>query len=175
MNRIRHIVAAMVVCSASIRVDAQQRPDFSGQWANAPEQAAAVGGPAAGSMGSGWGTPLTITQTANLLTVQYEFFVRGDLQPPLSFRYAFDGAETINAVMMGRGTQQQKSTAMWNGNTLVITTKHNFAHPTTGAPTVSETRQALTLQSPTTLLVETTRMGVLGGPTSTTKTTFTKR
>ncbi len=174
MKRLLQLVGAVAVFSVSIRVTAQQRPNFSGAWANAPEQAA-VGAPAGGTMGSGWGTPLTITQTANRLTVQYEFFARGDLQPPLSFRFALDGSETINSVMMGRGMQQQTSTAMWNGNTVVITTKHNFAHPTTGAPTVSEIRQALTLQSPTTLLVETTRVGVLGGPTSTTKTTLTKR
>ena len=175
MTRVFQIVVAVAVSSASLRVAAQQRPNFSGEWANVPEQAPGVGGPAVGTMGSGWGTPLTITQTANLLTVQYEFFVRGDLQPPLSFRFALDGSETINTVLMGRGTQKQTSATIWNGNTLVITTKHDFAHPTTGAPTVSETRQALTLQSPTTLLVETTRVGVLGGPTSTSKTVLTKR
>ncbi|MBL0173273.1 MAG: hypothetical protein IPP90_21825 [Gemmatimonadaceae bacterium] len=175
MKRALQMVVAVAVSGASLRIAAQQRPNFSGEWANTPEQAAGRGGPTVGTMGSGWGSPLTITQTESVLTVQYEFFARGDLQPPLSFRFALDGSETINTVMMGRGTQKQQSTAKWNGNTLVITTKHDFAHPTTGAPTVSETRQALTLQSPTTLLVETTRVGVLGGPTSASKTVLTKR
>ena len=44
-----------------------------------------------GSPGSGWGTPLTIAQDSTRLTVEYSFFSRYDLQPPLQFTYALDG------------------------------------------------------------------------------------
>jgi hypothetical protein len=60
---------------------AQSKPDFSGRWTSEPEtqaQAAAR----TGDMGSGWGANLTITQTAERLTVEYAFFARGDMQPP---------------------------------------------------------------------------------------------
>ena len=77
------------------------RPDFSGRWTDVsaapaqPGQArqAAPGGRAGAppvTMGSGWLTPFTITQTATHLTVEYAFFSRGDMQPPLKFAYALD-------------------------------------------------------------------------------------
>jgi hypothetical protein len=94
----------------------QARPDFSGRWTSEPETSAAgaradvpVSGPRRGDMGSGWGPTLTITQTAATLTVEYAFFGRGDMQPPLTFKFALDGSPTTNAVMMGRGIQVQTS------------------------------------------------------------------
>jgi hypothetical protein len=36
-------------------------------------------------------------------------------------------------------------------------------------------RQALSMESPTSLIVETTRVGVSGAPTNTTKSVYTKR
>ena len=73
-------------------------------------RAAARGGPRGrGDMGSGWGSTITITQDAARLTVEYAFFSRGDMQPPLKFVYALDGSETKNSVMMGRGIQGQTS------------------------------------------------------------------
>ena len=125
-------------------------------------------------MGSGWGSNITVTQDASRLTVEYMFFARGDMQPPLKFVYALDGSETKNSVMMGRGIQLQTSKTAWEGNRLVISTVHSFANPETGHPMTSEVEQALTLESPTTLTVEATRIGVLGGPSSTTRTTYRK-
>jgi hypothetical protein len=125
-------------------------------------------------MGSGWGSTITITQDANSLTVQYAFFARGDLQPPLKFVYALDGSEAKNSVMMGRGVQAQASRTAWDGGTLVITTVHTFAHPETGQPMTAEVTQKLSLESPTSLVVETTRRGVLGGPPSTVRTVYRK-
>src|SRR5215471_9046258 len=98
---------------------AQVKPDFSGRWTAeppavtpaGPEQAAAErargvelrsSDPAPqGDMGSGWGSTITITQDATRLTIEYVFFRRGDMQPPLKFVYALDGSETRNTVMMG--------------------------------------------------------------------------
>lgn len=106
--------------------------------------------------------------------VEYAFFARGDMQPPLKFVYALDGAETKNSVMMGRGIQAQTSKTAWDGDKLVITTLHSFENPANGQPMTSEVKQTLSLESPTSLVVETTRSGVLGGAPSTTRTTYRK-
>ena len=155
---------------ASSLVDAVAAPDFSGRWT--ADAATVAGG--RGDMGSGWGSPITITQDGGKLTVEYAFFARGDMQPALKFVYALDGSTTKNSVMMGRGVQSQSSTAAWNGDSLVITTIHTFTDPGTGRPATEEVKQSLTLESPAVLVVETTLAGALGGPPSTTKTTYRK-
>jgi hypothetical protein len=108
------------------------------------------------------------------MTVEYMFFARGDMQPPLRFVFALDGSETKNSVMMGRGVQTQTSKTAWEGDKLVITTTHSFARPETGQPLTSEVKRTLTLESPTSLIIETTRSGALDGPTSTTRTVYKK-
>jgi len=173
---------AIVVAAAAGGVAAQAKPDFSGRWAVEPPAAAAGQdgrgqrgvGPGRGDMGSGWGSLITITQDANRLTVEYAFFTRGDMQAPLKFTYALDGSETRNTVMMGRGAQAQTAKTAWNGDALVITTTHSFIDPASGKPAPFEVTQTLSLESPTSLTVETTRAGVRGGPTTTTHTTYKK-
>jgi hypothetical protein len=125
-------------------------------------------------MGSGWGSTITITQDTARLTVEYAFFGRGDLQPPLRFSYALDGSESRNTVMMGNGMQVQTSRAAWEGDTLVITTWHTFTNPDTGKPERAEVKHALSLESPSALVVEVARAGVLGGPATTTRTVYRK-
>ena len=160
---------------------AATHPNFSGRWAavepvgpGGPGGAPGGGQGGRGDMGSGWGTPLTVTQDANRLTVEYAFFARGDMQPPLKFVYALDGSETKNSVMMGRGMQVQTSHTAWDGAKLKITTLHMLADPATGKPMTAEVVQMLSLESPTSLVVETTRAGVLGGQATTTKTAYRK-
>src|SRR5262245_7305034 len=59
-----------------------QRPDFSGTWTRADTVAdrappPATAGDAAfrtGDMGTGWGSPLTITQRADSIIVEFPFF-----------------------------------------------------------------------------------------------------
>ena len=132
--------------------------------------------PATGSPGSGWGTPLTIAQDNTRLTVEYAFFSRYDLQPPLHFTYALDGSQTRNTVMLGLGVQEQFSRAVWNGSTVVITTVHVVANPAgTGDSLRAEVTRRLSLDSPTRLIAETTRAGVLGGGSSTTRTVDTEQ
>jgi hypothetical protein len=187
MKRVANILSIVTVVLLAASVTAQTRPDFSGRWTSEPEPAATVpggGGQAAaarsggrgvsGDMGSGWGANITITQAANRLTVEYAFFARGDMQPPLRFVYALDGSETKNSVMMGRGIQTQTSKTAWDGDKLVITTAHSFENPANGQPMKSEVKQTLSLESPTSLVVETTRSGVLGGPPATTRTVYRK-
>ena len=171
----------------SLVLSAQARPDFTGQWTTAPEAAApggagpgrgAGGGAAAGrgrgEMGSGWGPTIRITQSGQLLTVEYAFYTRGDMQPPLKFVYALDGSETKNVVMAGHGMQEQRSKTAWSGESLVITTTHMFTDPATGKDAPTTITQTLSLSSPTSLVVTATRAGVLGGAETTSTTTYRK-
>ena len=161
----------------------QAPADFSGRWTSDADPAAAAAaaaapgrgrGPARGVMGSGWGSTITIVQNEKQLTVEYVFFGRGDLQPPLKFVYALDGSETKNSVWMGRGEQVQTSRATWDGARLKITTVYRFTDPSTNKPMTEDVVTVLSLESPASLIVETTRAGVLGGPASSTRTAYKK-
>ena len=190
MRRAYFFVVAAVVAGCTSLTAAQAKPDFSGRWTTDPDPAAAppaaptgraAAPPAAGGqrgrsgdMGSGWGSTITITQDAARLTVEYAFFSRGDMQPPLRFVYNLDGSETKNSVMMGRGIQGQTSKTVWEGDRLAITTVHVFRDPDGGKPTTVDVKQVLSLESPTSLVVETTRTTPLGGPAKTTRTVYRK-
>ena len=188
-----HKVAIGAIAAVlTIGLDAtQQKPDFSGRWTTeaAPAATPAAGPPGgaapatpprgggpgrSGDMGSGWGPTITITQDAAKLMVEYAFFARGDMQPPLRFAYALDGSETKNSVMMGRGIQMQVSKTAWDGDKLVITTTHTLIDPSSGKPATATVTQTLSLESPTSLVVETSRSGVLGGPTTSARTVYRK-
>jgi len=161
---------------------AQPAADFSGKWTlDAPAIAstpAVPGTPAAaaapGDMGSGWGSTITIVQDGQRLSVEYPIFSRYDLQPPVTFTYPLDGSVGPNTVMMGRGEQIQSSRAQWNGQTLIIITTFDVADRGAGKPFTAELTRKLSLESPTTLVVEVTRAGVLGGPASTTRSVYRK-
>jgi hypothetical protein len=182
----RFAVTMVLALVSTAVLGAQARPDFSGRWTTDPEPSAAPGGPPAaggggqgrggarGDLGSGWGSTITITQNAESLIVTYAFFGRGDMQPPLKFAYALDGSETTNSVMMGRGIQKQSSKTSWDGSRLVIATTHMMPSPDTGKPTPVEVKQSLSLDSPTSLVVETIRSGVMGGPATSTKSVYRK-
>jgi hypothetical protein len=189
-------LAATLAMFAADTASAQAHPDFSGRWTVAADDAGpgrgaragrgdAAGRGAArgrggqgrgapGDMGSGWGNTINIAQDANRMSVEYVFFTRGDLQPPLKFEYALDGSETTSTVMMGRGMQPQRSTAAWSGNRLVITTLHPFTDPSSGRALNAQVRRTLTLESRDTLIVDALRAGVLGGPPDTTRTVYTR-
>lgn len=176
--------------------NAQTRPDFSGRWTTAAEPpapsapGAAAGqrgaggrggarggggrgrGPARGDMGTGWGSTITVTQNESALTVEYVYFARGDLQPPMRFVYPLDGSERTNTVMLGWGIQEQQSRTTWRGDTLVITTRHQFPDPETGRATPIDVRHTLVLASTDSLTVTVARAGVLGGQPTTTRTTY---
>ena len=176
-------VAALAIIAASgstIRA-VQAHPDFSGQWiadaASVPPAPPATGTPAPppkGDMGSGWGSPFTITQNDKELVVESALFSRYDLQPAVQLIYALDGSETRNAVMMGHASQLRISRTAWNGQSLRITTIYPSVNPSSGQTFTTEVTQTLTLESPTRLVVEVSRAGVLGGQTTTTRTIFRK-
>jgi len=158
-----------------------QAPDFSGQWtadAAAPAAAPLATGtpapPARGDMGSGWGSPLTITQDARQLVVEQPLFSRYDLQSPLRFVYALDGSETRNTVMTGHTTQVRRSRTAWAGQSLRITTIYPAVDPASGQAFITEVTHTLSLESPATLVIEVTRGGALGGLATTTRTIYRK-
>ena len=184
MNRVAIVIGALSVISALTAAGAQQRPDFTGEWTRVADSAAAsspataTAGDAAfrrGEMGSGWGSPLTVTHEPGRLAVEYTFFSAYDLQPRLRFTYALDGSESRNSVMIGHASVEQRSRVAWAGDTLVITTRVPGPAGADGRAVTAEVRQALTLESPHVLRIETTRVGVLGGATNTTQATYTKR
>ena len=179
-NFLTHVLA--VVAVLSVAVSAQPAADFSGRWTlEAPKISstpAVPGTPAVaaapGDMGSGWGATITMTQDATRLRVEYDAFSRYDLQPPLTFTYPLDGSEVPNTVAMGRGEQIERSRAQWNGEVLVITTAMQVDDRGAGRPFLAELTRRISLESPTTLIVEVTRAGVLGGPSLTTRSVYRK-
>jgi len=152
--------------------------------------------------GTLWGSDVTLTQDATTLTVEYARFARSDMQPPTKLVYRLDGAESRNTINVGRGPQEQVSRAKWDGERLTIVTQHRFTTSAAGvtpgqrqsAPTgntpsarpqtaqdpkdpenmTSETTQVIWLESPASLVIETTAGGVMGGPSSTARSVFKK-
>jgi hypothetical protein len=125
-------------------------------------------------MSSGWGSPFTITQDAGKLIVEQTLFTRYDMYPTQRQVYSLDGAETRNTVMIGHATHERVSRAAWDGQALRITTSYPGIDPESGKPFTTEVTYRLSLESPTTLVIETTRGPVLGGRATTTRTVFRK-
>lgn len=168
---VQWIIPFAVLAILPARAPGQSRPDFTGEWvrADSAEQrsVATVGdaGFRVGNMGSGWGSALTVRQEGNRLVVEYAFFSTYDLQPRLKFTFALDGSESRNTIMIGHTESVLRSRTAWHSDTLVITTQ--YVAPA-GAPEAL-VRQAISLASPTSLVVETTRGAVA------IRTAYTKR
>ncbi len=152
--------SAILCMLLAMPLSAQQVPDFSGQWQRADGN----------DIGSGWGDVITVTQEGSRLQVEYALFAASDRQPPLRFVYDLEGRETRNSFMMGRGSQMQTSRAKLVGGSLEITTFHELVAQ--GRAVQSEVRQVLSLESSATLVVEVTRLGVLGGPPTTSRSVY---
>jgi arylsulfatase A-like enzyme len=166
------------------RSEALPHPNFSGTWSTAVLSSAPPTGrlapPPVPSLGSGWGDRISIVQTADSLTVERVIFLPRELQPTVKYRYAMDGSETENPVSLGRTGRAPVSTAAWDGNRLVITTRYAFQDPNDGRWLSSEVTQTLWLQPGAgppfepSLVVETTRGPALNGPPSTNRTVYSK-
>jgi hypothetical protein len=170
----QRFVAILILSTAASTLAAQAPADFSGRWTLAPDTARGRG--ATPSPGSGWGSPITITQDAARLVVEVPVFSRYDMQPPVRLTYALDGTETKNTLMMGRGAQEQVSRAAWSGSALVVTTTYVVPNPASAGDSLhAQVTQRLSLESPIRLVVETTRAGVLGGASVITRTLYTKQ
>jgi hypothetical protein len=179
-TRASALLAALLACSLNARA---QRPDLGGAWVVVTDSAAArpavaTTGDAAfrrGDAGSGWGSPLTITQQPTGLTIQYQPFSSYDLQPPLQLRFALDGSSSTNTVMLGHSAVVLRSSAVWVSDTLVITMRYPVPLGADARTADVQVRQSLHLESPTTLVIETTRSGILEAPTTSSRSTWTRR
>jgi hypothetical protein len=156
-----HLLIAAMSLALPWQARAQSRPDFSGEWTcvdtTAEQRSVAAVGDAAfrtGSIGTGWGSPLTLRQQGNQLIVEYTHFAVYDLQPPLRFAYALDGSESRNPLMIGHAEAMLRSRAQWRDSSLVISTTYP---PVDGVSGTVEVQHALTLASPGMLVIETTR------------------
>jgi len=176
-----HRTAAFAAALMAAAPLAAQRPDFSGTWVrvdSAPSgRSVAATGDAAfrtGDMGSGWGSPLTMTQTADRLTVVFDFFIAYDLQPKVRYAYALDGVASKNVVPVGPMETPTRSTANWDGAVLVITTTFPAPPGVNAPPGSTELRQLLSLDANGRLIIEAMRRGA-AGTANTVVSTYTRR
>jgi len=174
------LAAVVIAACGAIGVAAIQPADFSGTWiAETPAAPTPAPGspapPPRGDMGSGWGTPLTITQNATELVVEHALFSRYDLQPPLRFVYRLDATESRNTTMAGHVSQTRVSRATWDGQALTIVTSYPGIDPGTGKPFTTVVTHRVSLAAPGQLVIEAVRGGVLGGRETTTRTVYTKQ
>ena len=161
---------------------AAQRPDFSGTWTRIADSTTGRGGVAAtgdaafrrGDMGSGWGSPLTLTQTPQRLNVVFDFFIAYDLQPKARFTYALDGSESKNIVTVGHADAPVRSRSAWKGDTLVITTTFTAPPEVDPALRTPEVRHALSIDPSGRLVIAVQRRDA-GGALNTVVSAYTKR
>ena len=143
-------VAAIVVIAADF--SAQTQPNFAGAW-KLDDAAAANGGGRSGTPGP----DLTITQSADTLTVQY-------MKAPgaTKLTYKLDGSQSKNVVAGRSGASaEQISKAAWAGNKLVVTTS-------TGA---GEEKRTFALDGEE-LVIDTSAPARNGGAPTVTKVTY---
>jgi hypothetical protein len=165
-----------------VRSEALPDPDFSGTWSAAVLSSAPPTGSAPPQappkLGSGWGDRISISHEANLLEVERVVFTPREVQPLVRYRYALDGSATEHALNTGRSDPAPTSTTAWDGDRLVITTTHRFRVDGTGhTSTVTRTLWLQPAGDPPfepSLVVETTRGGALGGPSSTDRTVYVR-
>jgi hypothetical protein len=98
---------------------AQSKPDFSGTWTL--DTAKSDPAPQGRGGGGGGAATLTIKQTGTELSVMSE-----GRQGPQTLTYKLDGSESTNQMMGRGGATPVKSTAKWDGSSLVIETTREF-------------------------------------------------
>lgn len=123
MRRAAAIVGALGLVIATASVFAQATPNFAGTWTLVPAEGGGGGGGGRGGGrgggfgGGGCGQECTITQDAATLTI-----ARAMGENTITMKYTLDGSESSNTVMGRGGEMTQVSKAVWEGDTLVITT-----------------------------------------------------
>src|SRR6185503_21377973 len=112
------LTAMMAALVIPFPARAQGKPDFSGTWTL---DTAKSDPPPQGRGGGGGAATLTIKQTGTELAVTSE-----GRQGPQTMTYKLDGSPSSNEVMGRGGAQTVKSTAKWEGATLVIETTRDI-------------------------------------------------
>jgi hypothetical protein len=161
-----------------------ENPDFSGAWSTTVLHRVSVinrvDEALVPTLGSGWGDNISINQTPNQLEVERVVFAPREFQQLVHYRFAMDGSKSENGILMGRSGKPIVSTTTWQDNRLVISSSYPFQDSRTGKWLSSKVTQTLWLQPPSrtpwepSLIVETTREGLLGSLSSTNRTVYTK-
>ena len=102
------------------------------------------------------------------MTIERHQFAEQDAQPPVRYVYVLGAPESRNVVNMGRGPQEQVARAGWQGEALVIASRH-----AEGSRLAAEVTQVFAIDASGSLVVETTRTA--GGATSTTKARYLRQ
>jgi arylsulfatase len=166
------------------RSEAMPSPNFSGTWSTTVLKSSSprrgLDAEPIASLGSGWGDKISVIHTDDQLEIERVIFVPREIQPPLRYRYALDGSKSEHIVNIGRTGPPPTSTSRWDGDRLIITTEYPFQNPKDNTWMKGRVIQTIWLQyakgtpwEPS-LIVETTREGVLNGITSTNRTTYSK-
>jgi hypothetical protein len=141
-------VAAAIATGAFV----QPHPNFSGTWTFVPQSSP----PPGQAFQRLWtGDPVTITQDATTVTIEYISGSRAHM--PVTLVYNLDGSERTNIDRNSLPeSQARRSRAAWRGAELVLTTITPRLDAT-GAPDPVETTEVLSLESPSMLSVKMTR------------------
>jgi hypothetical protein len=151
-------LAIMLAFIAPQMTNAQAgKANFAGNWTFNAEKSTQppAGGGGGGGRGGFGGGPMTVTQDANLLTVETTRPGRNGGEPTKrTAKYTLDGKESVNP--MGQG--ESKSVATWaaDGKSLTIVTKTSFNG------TEMKSSQVWTLTAPKTLTIQSARQGQNG-------------
>ena len=142
--------------SASQSAAVSEKPNFSGVWTRIPERQP-QSSPGTLIVDQPWaqGQPVTIAQDASSITIAYVSNSRNHGRILLT--YNLDGTETMNSGGSSPGPRDRPSTATWDGASLVLISIGETRDRTTGAMARNEFRDRLTLESSTTLRLETSR------------------
>jgi hypothetical protein len=185
LQSIASALLAVSLLTLSGDAAAQSHASFDGTWVLAGGGAntqrvtvVAESGDAAfrvGDMGSGWGTTLTLARRGDRLVLEYPYFSAYDLQAPLHYEFALDGSEVVNDITIGPDATRLHTFASWHGDSLVITTRQSVPRDVAPAGVMAEVQRALVLESPDSLLLVTTRVGIAGAPTNVVRSTYARK
>jgi len=158
------IVAGLVwLCNPAAVARQTLQLNFSGIWTALPDPTPATPRkPDELNATLDWTAPVTLTQTATTLTVEYQTGSRSHAQR--KFVYNLDGSETRNVLTGAVDPTARASTAAWRGQTLVLTDAVDWPDRAAGTTTRRLDRKALTLEPSDVLRVDATL--ILGSRTS---------
>lgn len=171
------LVAAILLPAAAA---GQQRPDLGGTWVQADDgsrlSVASRGDVAfrVGDMGSGWGSPLTIGIESTRVFVRFDPYLAYDLQPAVELTYPLSGGDARNQVYLGHSATPFTSRAGWQDGALMTVDLFPVPLEVAGPGVTAEVRRRLTVASDT-LRIETTRVGVAGAPTVTSRSIYLRQ
>jgi hypothetical protein len=186
----RKLTAIAILAIAAGGAEAQ-RANYSGTWIRVVDSATA--GPSTatagdagfrvGDMGSGWGSPLRITQRPDSFIVEYVFFAAYDLQPPVRLAFSMAGGlPSPNRVMIGHATSERMGMLRWADDFTTLMVVEIFETPRGVAPVGTDgpsfpttVTHELAIVSPTTLEIRSTRRTGSRGNPATVTTTYTRR